>query len=127
MIIKIIIMGICVCILNILLNQHQRVFTTIINVVFVIGVILLIFDSAVDTVRSLNDLLNINSSSSKMLTCLYKGAAVCILSKLATDICKESGNQSVGDIIDFAGRIMLLVIAMPFIESIIKTATAFVK
>ena len=127
MIIKIVFMGICVCILNLLLKQHQGVFIIIINVGFVIGVILLIFDSTADAVRSLNDLLNINSSSSKMLTCLYKGASVCILTKLATDICKESGNQSVGDIIDFAGRIMLLVIAMPLIESIIKTTSAFVK
>lgn len=92
-----------------------------------ISVVIVIFDYASDAVNELGDLLNVTSSSSKMLTCLFKCAAVCILSKLATDICKESGNQSIGDIIDFAGRVMLLVMAMPFIETIIKTAVSFVK
>ena len=127
MIIKIVFIGICVCILNLMLRQYKSAFTVIVNAIFAISVIILIFDSAADAVNTLKDLLNITSSSGKMITCLYKCAAVCILSKLATDICKESGNSSVGDIIDFAGRIMLLIMAMPFIETIIKTAGAFVK
>ena len=90
-------------------------------------VILMIFDSATEALSDLSDLLNITSSSSKMLICLYKSAAVCILSKTAADICKESGNSSVGEMIDFASRIMLLIMAMPYIESVIKTATAFTK
>ena len=115
------------CILNLLLKEYKSVFTVIINAFFILSVILLIFDSASEAISTLKDLFDISSSSHKMLSCLYKSAAVSILSKFATDICIESGNKSVGDIIDFAGRIMLLIMAMPFIETIIKTASAFVK
>jgi hypothetical protein len=90
-------------------------------------VVLLIFDNTAETLKKLGDLLSITSASSKMLIFLYKSASVCILSKIAVDICKESGNISVGEIIDLASRIILLIMAMPYIESVIKTATAFVK
>lgn len=126
MIIKIILLGICVCILSMILKQHQSVYIVILDIVFVISVVFMIFDGAIDAVNSVIDLLNISTSTSKMLTCLLKSLAVCILSKFASDICKESGNNVVSDMIDFGGRIMLLIISLPFIESIIKTATAFV-
>ena len=127
MIIKIIIIGLCVCVINLLLKNHQSAFIIVINIVFIISVTLLIFDRATETFNKLSDLLNITSASSKMLICLYKSAAVCILSKIAVDICKESGNSSVGDMIDFTSRIVLLIMVMPFVESVIRTATAFVK
>ena len=127
MITKIIFTGICVCIVNLLFKYKQGVFSLIINLTFIIFIIVLIFDEITTSVSTLTDLMNFNSSSSKMLTCLYKSAAVCILSKFATDICKESGNKSIGDVIEFAAKIILLVFALPFIENIIKTASAFVK
>lgn len=127
MITKIIFTGICICIINLLLKDKQGVFSLIINLTFIIFIIVLIFDEITTSINTLTDLMNFNSNSSKMLNCLYKSAAVCILSKFATDICQESGNKSIGDIIDFATKIILLIFALPFIENIIKTASAFIK
>ncbi len=101
-------------------------YIVILNVVFVIAVIFLIFDSAVESLKSISDLLSVSSSTGKIFSSLLKAGTVCILTKLASDIAKESGNATVSDMIDFGGRIMLLIISLPFIESIIKTATAFI-
>lgn len=126
MIIKIVILGICVCLISVFLRQFQSSFLIIINIIFVISVIFLIFDSAVDSLKSINNLLDISSSASEMLSGLYKASAVCILTKITSDICKENGNTTVSDMIDLGGRIALLVISLPYIESVIKAATAFV-
>ena len=126
MVAKIIFLGICVCIISLFLKQYKGEYVVILNIVFVISAILLIFDSAYDFIINIIDSLNISSSESKMLNCLLKSATVCILSKLASDIAKESGNTVVSDMIDLGGRIMILIISLPFIESIIKTAAAFV-
>lgn len=127
MIIKIIIMGICVCLINLLLRNTMSAYVVIIDILFVVSVAILIMDNTLDTFRNFRDLLNITSTTSKMLTYLYKSAAICILSKIASDICSESGNVSVGSIIDFTSRIMLLIMVAPFIESVMKTAAAFIK
>ena len=127
MVTKIIILGFCVSIISIILKQYQYTFSVVVNVIFVISVALLIFESAADSFRSIYDLLDKSSSSGRMLTGLCKAAAVCLTTGIASDITKESGNTAISDMIDLGGRVMLLIISLPYIESIIKTATAFVS
>ncbi|MBR6567397.1 MAG: stage III sporulation AC/AD family protein [Clostridia bacterium] len=56
-----------------------------------------------------------------------KGAGICLITNFSSDLCKENGNRLIADVIEFTGRIMLLFIAVPYIETIIKTAFAFIK
>lgn len=125
MIIKIALFGICVCILNALLRQYNKGFVVFVEIAFVCIVVLLIFGDAVKDIRSLVDLYTQNSLQNKIIICLVKGAIICILTKLACDISYESGNILVGDIIELSGRILLIVISLPFMESVVKTAISF--
>ena len=125
MIVKIVLCGICVCVLNTLLRGYNKSFVIFVEIVFVIAVISLIFADAVKGTKNLSDLLLQTSSQKKIIVCLMKGAAICILTKLACDISYESGNILVGDIIELSGRILLLIISLPFIESVVKTAMSF--
>ncbi|MBQ9914079.1 MAG: hypothetical protein IJO73_07610 [Clostridia bacterium] len=49
------------------------------------------------------------------------------MSKFSSDICEENGNKMIADVIEFAGRILLAVIAAPYIELIMNIAAAFIK
>ena len=127
MLIKIIILGILVCAINLILRQHQKVFVLPINIVYIVAVLLLLFDSFSDNLRDIVDLFSVSGVLDKVIACLFKSAAICILTKFSVDLCKESGNTVVSDMIDLGGRIIMLSLALPFIKSIIKTASAFVK
>ena len=127
MFIKIIILGIIVCIINLLLKQHQSIFILPVNIIYITIVITLLFNELTDSLLDVAQLFQVSKTVSKVLICLYKSASICILSKIATDICKESGNTVVSDMIDLGGRLVMLSIALPFIRSIVKTAVAFVK
>lgn len=125
MIVKVIFLGLCVCILNIILRQSQSIFIVVINIFFVVAVAIVLSDYIGNSLSNFKELLKISPTSGKMLMCLYKGALICILTNISSDICKDSGNVVVGDIIDISGRVMLLILAFPFIESVIKAANAF--
>lgn len=127
MFIKVIILGVLVCIINLILKQHQKVFVLPVNIIYVVIVLLLIFDSFAENLQDIADLFSVSGVLDKALTCLYKSAAICILSKISIDLCKESGSTVISDMIDIGGRIIMLSLALPFIKSIIKTAAAFVK
>ena len=127
MFIKIIILGIIVCIINLLLKQHQSIFILPVNIIYITIVITLLFNELTDSLLDVAQLFQVSKTVSKVLICLYKSTSICILSKIATDICKESGNTVVSDMIDLGGRLVMLSIALPFIRSIIKTAVAFVR
>lgn len=125
MIIKIALTGICVCILNLLLRQYNKSFVIFVEIIFVCIVISLVIDGAAKDIRGLMNLFSQSALNSKVIICLVKGALICILTKLACDISYESGNMLVGDIIELSGRIFLVIISLPFTESIVKTAISF--
>lgn len=127
MFIKVIILGVLVCIINLILQQHQKVFVLPVNIIYIVIVLLLIFDSFAENLQDISDLFSVSGILDKALICLYKSAAICILSKISVDLCKESGSAVISDMIDLGGRIIMLSMALPFIKSIIRTAAAFVK
>ena len=126
MIIKIILLGISVCILNIFLRQNQSTFTVVINIAYIVLVCVLLIDYVTDYIKDMKSILDFAASTGKMLSGLFKGAIICVMTKISSDLCKENNNLLVSDIIDLSGRIMLLIIAYPFIENIIKAASTFV-
>ena len=127
MIVKIALIGICVCIITLLLRQYQPSFIVIINIAFACFVLLIVISNYSDNFKVIKDLFSINSSTKKMFVSLFKAASVCVLSKTASDICKESNSNTTADIIEFSGRIMLLSMALPYIESVVKIAVSFIK
>ncbi len=125
MIIKIALCGICVCIINAVLRQYNKGFVIFTELVFVSVVVSFVLGDAVKDIKGLVDLYELSVSQSKIILCLIKGALICVITKLSCDVSYESGNMLVGDIIELAGRILLLIISLPFIESVIKTAISF--
>ena len=83
MIYKVILLGICVSVLNIFLRNTQKIFIIPINISYIIIVAFLVFDSAIETVNEITDLIRVSTSASKMLSCLYKGAIICVLTKIS--------------------------------------------
>lgn len=127
MIVKISLLGICVCVISIILKQYKSSYIILLNIAFAVTAIIIISENSADSIQQLKELFTVNSATGKAMICLYKAGIICILSKFAGDICKESGSQLVADIIELSGKIMLLVIALPYIESIIRTAATFIK
>ena len=127
LLVKIVLLGVCVCIINLILKQYQRAFILPVNILYIVTIALLTIGNLADKFENLSDIFTVSSSLGRVMTSIYKSAAICILTKISSDLCKESGNMVVSDMIELGGRIALLVVAYPFVESIIKTATAFVS
>ena len=127
MIIKIAIMGICVCILNSLFNQHGKTYQLFLNLIFALIIMGMVFREITPDFNGFIKLISVNSTTKKLYVCLLKGAVICIVTKISCDISRDSGNILISDIVDIAGRFMLFAVSLPFIESIVKTAFSFIK
>ncbi len=64
---------------------------------------------------------------SDVLKTILKAAAVTVITKLSCDVCHESGNYLVEDIIELGGKIMIFVVSLPFITDVLEIAVSFVK
>lgn len=127
MLIKIALTGICVCIILSVLKPWNKSYIIIIELAFALLVFGAVFTDTVSILKSLKDLFEGVSSADKLIACLIKGALICVITRICCDIAKESGNKVISDVIELSGRIMLLIISLPFIESVVKAAISFVK
>ena len=125
MIIKISILGICVCILSVFLKGWLREAVLPLQISFAVITIAVIFESVRDITDKLNDYLGESEIGNTVFPALIKGALICTVTKLASEAAKDSGNGLVSDIIDLTGRIMILSLGFPFVESVIRTAASF--
>lgn len=125
MILKISLLGICVCILSVMLKGWLKEAVLPLQLSFAVLALAIIFQSIKDVTDGLWDYIGDSKIGSAVFPALLKGALICTVAKLASDIAKDSGNSLVADIIDLTGRIMLLSLGFPFIENVIKTAAGF--
>lgn len=127
MMLKIGLTGICVCIILSVLRPFNKSYIILIELAFALMVFGTAISDGFSLFKSLKELFSGVSSAGKLITCLIKGALICIITRLCCDVAKESGNTVVSDAIELCGRITLLLISMPFIESVVKAAISFVK
>ncbi len=125
MIIKVSLLGICVCVISVLLRGWLKEAVLPLQISFAVLTLAIVFKSVKDITDGLWEYMGDSEFGSLVFPALLKGALICTVAKLASDAAKDSGNGLVADIIDLTGRIMLLSLGFPFIENVIKTAASF--
>ena len=53
---------------------------------------------------------------------LFKAVGICLLTQLAGDVCRDSGESSIASKIELAGRAAILLTAMPLIQEVLAWA-----
>lgn len=127
MLYKIVLVGVVVCFINILIKKYFSEFVLPIEIVFLSLSVVLLIDTAGEIFGTVSEYFNEIEFGEEIFSSVIKGMGICLLTKFSADICSQNGNKLVADVIEFSGRIMLTVIALPYIESIISIALAFVK
>lgn len=127
MLIKIIALGLTATLLAVILKKYNKELLPFLEITVVILVIALIRESLSSQQGTLKNIFNAYGSGDELFSCLFKGAAITVLTKLASQVCRESGNSLMGEVVELGGRVMLIVIAIPFISEVAQTALSFVK
>ncbi len=127
MLIKIIIIGLSLCLINIFLKKQMSEFVLPIELVFISFAAFVLVEYFQDIFKGISQIMEQTEYGEELMISTVKAAGICLLTKFASDICDENGNKLISDVIEFTGRIMLTLIAVPYIEAIMKTAVAFTK
>lgn len=127
MILKIVIAGVCVCLISSLLKKNFEQTVLLLQIAFFVIVFAFAANELKNISDSFSEYMSYIDGGSEFISCLIKGACICILTKISCDICKDSGNTAVSDIIDLSGRIAMIYLAFPYVNSVIKTAVSFVS
>lgn len=124
---KIILVGLALSIINIFLKKQLNEFVLPSEIIFLALSVAIIVDYLQNNFSQLSEIFGETNYGEEIFTSTVKAAGVCLITKFSSDISAENGNKLISDVIEFAGRVTLLIIAVPYIEAIINIAFAFIK
>lgn len=104
-----------------IIRSFRPEFTLPLSIAAAIGLTLICVDSIFSLNTAVSKLYeNINSAYIKIL---LKGAGICIISRVTSDICKDSGLTSISAGIDSICRLSLCALAIPLLLEVIELIT----
>lgn len=127
MIFKVIIIGIIASLVTLLLKNDKKEYAFAVQLAalviisgIVIGTVSTRFESFLSYVEGF-------SQVHAIIEIMLKAAIICIVTHFVNDVCRESGNAAIADAVELGGRAVTLILALPLMEELMKTAISFVK
>lgn len=116
-IVSVAILGVVLCII---VKQEHPSFAIAIGIVT--GVIILLYcltgiSEVVDFVSAFIDASGIKNDNFKII---LKAVGICYITQFTADLCIDAGETSIASKIELAGRIAILVISLPMIQSLFQ-------
>ena len=58
---------------------------------------------------------------------MFKALGICLLSQLAADACRDAGENAMAEKAELAGKVFLLLLALPLFEKIAELALTLIN
>lgn len=122
-IVKIIGIGFLSLIITIILKEYKKEYA--IYAVLISGAIIIFY--SMDIIKSIIDFVKELSSNSNynnvFISLLLKITGISILTEYAVSICRDAGESSIANKIDFGGKIIVISLSIPVISTTLETLT----
>ncbi len=96
-----------------------------------IGAVCVIFvaitENLLDSTGSLEEMLMLAGLEKENISLLIKSLGICIVTQTASDICRENSASSVATAVELAGRLGMLMLSLPMIETVARIAIGLIN
>lgn len=98
------------------------------SVSLIAGVLILavVFGTAAPIFTDVQDMLMQSGLPTDYVRLLFKALGICLLTQFAADACRDAGEQGLASKAEFAGKLMLLTLALPLFRQIGDVALALI-
>lgn len=105
-------------------------YTPDISAIITIGAGILIFASVLGKIlpiiEELRILINSAGAAAEYGSILIKTIGICFLCQFTSDACRDAGQASLATRVELAGRVAILIIALPMFEKIMSVAVTLI-
>ncbi len=112
--------GLIAAVLSIIIKQYKPEFGVYISLMAGILILAAVFLVLKPVMLKINELTSKVGISGVYGEVLLKALAICYITQLAVDTCKDAGEAAIGAKLEIAGKIAVIVISLPLFESIVS-------
>ena len=119
--------GMIAAILALVVKQHRPELAIQISIVAALLIFLSIAPYFMGIVRMFEDLTDQLSVDVRFFDIVLKIIGVAYIAQLGAELCRDAGENAIASKIELAGKIILLVMAMPIVYSLISLITGLLN
>ncbi|MCL2108460.1 MAG: stage III sporulation AC/AD family protein [Oscillospiraceae bacterium] len=120
-------LGLVAAVLSIILRQHKQeygLYIPLVTGVAILGAVLIAVRPVLDVIQNLMEAVHMNNIYGQTL---LKGLAVCYLTQLAADACKDAGETAIAGKVELAGKIAIVLLSLPLFASLVEMITRLIQ
>ena len=112
--------GLVGTVLALILGQYRPEFRMLVTAA--VTLLLMAMEQLSPVLEQLRSTMELTGLTGDYAAILFKAVGICLLTQLAGDVCRDSGESSIASKIELAGRAAILLTAMPLIQEVLAWA-----
>jgi len=119
--------GIIAALLSIILKQYKPEFGLYISLVAGIIILLVVIKEITPILDTIEELIDAVSLDAVYGAALLKALAICYITQLASDTCRDSGETAIAAKIEMAGKLAIVLVSLPLFKGVVEIVTDLIN
>ena len=114
--------GLVGTVLALILGQYRPEFRMLVTAAVTLLLMAMVLEQLSPVLEQLRSTMELTGLTGNYAAILFKAVGICLLTQLAGDVCRDSGESSIASKTELAGRAAILLTAMPLIQEVLAWA-----
>ena len=106
--------------LAVMLRQQRPEQAMAVSLAAGIGILALVLSKALPVIGTLRELLSTAALPEEYGAILFKALGICLLTQLAADAWKDAGESALASVVETAGAVCALLVALPLMRAVLS-------
>ncbi|MCL1831770.1 MAG: stage III sporulation AC/AD family protein [Oscillospiraceae bacterium] len=124
--ISIVAVGIIAALLSVVVKQHKPEFGMYISLIAGVVILLAVISGLAPVLDTFEELIGAVSLNAVYGAALLKALAICYITQLACDTCRDSGETAIASKIEMAGKLAIVLVSLPLFAAVVTTVTELI-
>ena len=120
------VIGLIVAIIAQMLKRYHPEFSMMISLCAGICIALVVLSQLVPAIGKIEELISKTGLSNEYGVILFKALGICFLAQFASDSCRDVGESALASKLEFAGKIAIVITALPLFDAIVSIASSLI-
>jgi Stage III sporulation protein AC/AD protein family. len=126
MIIKTAAIGITGASIALLLKKSMPEIASLLSIATAIVILFIALDGFLGISKFIEELIDTAGLSSAVVSPVIKTVGIGLITKLSSDICRDSGQSTAGTVVDTAGTIAAITVALPLMKTVFSMISSLI-
>ena len=119
--------GVTASVLSLMLKKDRPEFSLLIAMTAGVIIVFLILPAAQNAARLIMTISEIAGIGGEYITVILKSCAIAMITGVCASTCRDAGNSSLAMKLEIAGRIAIIILAMPVINTLFNVILSVIK